>query len=73
MSKPRARKEEESAEFNRHIESLILKEVETRRYLVTRERRGLDVGDISQAEFQEYVDDMAFELRVLDYFRKEIA
>jgi len=73
MSKPRARKEDEFAKFNRHIESLILKEVETQRYLVIREQGRLDVGDISQAEFQDYVDDLAFERKVLDYFRKEIA
>jgi hypothetical protein len=73
MSRPRARKEEEFANFNRHIESLILKEVETRRYLVTREQNELEAGNISQAEFQDYVDDLAFEKKVLDYFRKEIA
>jgi hypothetical protein len=73
MSRPRVRKEDESAKFNRHIESLILKEVETRRYLVTREQNELEAGNISQAEFRDYVYDLAFEKKVLDYFRKEIA
>jgi hypothetical protein len=73
MSKPRARKEEESAEFNRHIESLILKEVETRRYALKRADIEGVKGVMAQAEFDECKDDLAFEKKVLDYFRKEIA
>jgi hypothetical protein len=73
MSRPWVPKEEESAEFNRHIESLILKEVETRRYSLNRANIKSVKGEMAQAEFQDYVDDLAFEKKVLDYFRKEIA
>ncbi len=56
-------------QYNRHIESLILKELETRKYIVTREKRGLDVGDITKEEFQDYLDDVIFEEKVLNFFR----
>jgi hypothetical protein len=54
--------------FERHIEALILDELQKRRYVVTRERRGLDVGDITKEEFQDYLDDVIFEEKVLNFF-----
>jgi hypothetical protein len=55
--------------FERHIESLILDELQKRRYIRNREKRGLDVGDITKEEFQDYVDDVTFEENVLAFFR----
>jgi hypothetical protein len=54
--------------FERHIESLILNELQKRRYIQNREKRGLDVGDITKEEFQDYVDDVTFEENVLAFF-----
>jgi len=54
--------------FERHIESLILDELQKRRYIRNREKRGLDVGDITKEEFQDYVDDVTFEENVLQFF-----
>lgn len=57
--------------FERHIESLILNELQTRKYNVTREKRGLAVGDITKEEFQDYLDDVVFEEKVLEFFHKK--
>ena len=57
----------------RHIIYLIEQELQQREYYVNRERRGLEVGDITAEEFQDYLDDVVFEKKVLLQFHKAVS
>lgn len=51
--------------IKKHLVMLVQKELQQRVYVRDREKRGLDVGDITAEEFQDYEDDVAFERSVL--------
>ena len=51
--------------IKRHVISMVESELQQRTYVRDREKRGLDVGDITAEEFQDYEDDVRFEQEVL--------
>ena len=56
------------SKIKRHLVAMINTELQTAIYTRDREARGLAAGDITQAEFQDYQNDVDFVKEVLAWF-----